>query len=111
MSAIPQSMRDGIQGLRATQSEALLELRELRSAAHEISSSLAELERIAQGLAADVERVRYSSTVRVPIVAAVHERVTAVSSIAAQVLASLRELEHGLDGWEISSAVPSKGSQ
>lgn len=99
MPASPESMRDLVQRLRATQSEALVELQELRFAVHEISKAFAELDRIAQGLAADVERVRYSSAVRVPIVVAVHERVTAISGIAAQVLASLRELEHGVDGW------------
>lgn len=110
MSASPPSMRDLVQRLLAPESEALVELRDLRAAVHEILDSFEQLDRIAQGLAADVERVRYSSVVRVPIVVAVHERVTTVSAIAAQVLVALRQLERGIDGWEVDGTVPSKSS-
>lgn len=107
MCAPPQSMREVVQCLLAKQSEALVELQELRLAVREILKTLADLDRIAQGLAADVERVRHSSVGRVPIVLAVHERVNAVSTLTAQVLAAFRELDRGIHGWEVGGVDPS----
>jgi hypothetical protein len=101
MSASPQSMREVVQCLLAQQAEALFELRELRLAVHEILESLIELERITQELASDVARMRESSGRRVPIVLAVHERMRAVRTCAAQILAAFRELDRGINGWGV----------
>ena len=63
--------------------------------------SLVNLDPITQALVADVERVRESSPLRVPIVFAVHERVATTSELVAQVVAALRELQRGIRGWEL----------
>lgn len=108
MCARPQSMREVVQCLITEESEALLELQELRLAVHEILGTLADLDRIAQGLATDVERITHASVGRVPIVLAVHERVSAVSALTAQVLAAFRELERGINGWQVADADSSR---
>lgn len=110
MCASPHSMRDVVQCLLARRSEALVELQELRTAVHEIFNSLTQLDRMAQELSVDVERVQNSSVGRVPIVLAVHERVTALSVLTAQVLSAFRELEDGINGWEVGRAVLPSGS-
>ncbi|HET9932923.1 MAG TPA: hypothetical protein VFQ35_19600 [Polyangiaceae bacterium] len=97
-------MREVVQCLLTKHSEALVELQELRLAVDEILKTLADLDRIAQSLATDVERVRRSSVGPVPIVLAVHDRVTALSSLTSQVLAAFRELERGIKGWEVGNA-------
>jgi hypothetical protein len=61
--------------------------------------SFTELNRIARELATDVDRVRESPAGQVPIVLAVHESVTAVSTLTAQLLAAFRELDRGISGW------------
>lgn len=112
MCGSPQSMREVVQCLLAKQSDALVELQELRLAVHEILETLADLDRIAHGLATDVERVRHSSVGSVPIVIAVHERVIAVSALTLQVVAAFRELDRGINGWEVGgvSSSSSNGS-
>ncbi|MFZ5896857.1 MAG: hypothetical protein ACOY0T_37720 [Myxococcota bacterium] len=101
MSACPQSMREVVEFLLAEDSDAFFEIQALRDSVHEILESLTELDRIARTLASDVDRVRESPTGKVPIVLAVHERVTAVSTLVAQLLAAFRELDRGISGWGI----------
>ena len=108
MCPSPQSMREVVQCLLTKQSEAVAELRELRLAVHEILNSLADLARIAHELATDVDRVSRSSVGRVPIVLAVHERVTEVSTLTSLVLGAFRELERGINGWEVGSVDSSR---
>jgi hypothetical protein len=101
MSARPQSMREVVEFLLAEESDAFSEIQALCDSVHEILKSFTHLERMARSLANDVERVRESPAEPVPIVLEVHQRVTAVSRLAEQLLAAFREVDRGISGWGI----------
>lgn len=106
MFACARSMRDVVRCLVGGRSEALRELEELQSAVQEMLYSLVELERVVSSLASDVARVRSSSAVRVPIVIAVHQRVTLINELTGQVVAAFRELAEGVSDWQLNREGP-----